>query len=109
MIRLLTFFALAAGSLAAARDLEIYFIDVEGGKSVLTVSPSGESMLFDAGWPQQNGRDVTRILAAAAAAGIKQIDYMVVSHYDIDHLGDVPLLASKIPIKHFVDHGALQS
>jgi hypothetical protein len=33
----------------------------------------------------------------------------VISHYDIDHLGDIPLLASKIAIKHFVDHGPLQT
>ena len=50
-----------------------------------------------------------RILQATKAAGLKQIDYLVISHYDLDHLGDVPLLASKIPIKHFVDHGPLQT
>ena len=93
----------------AAQPLDVYVLDVEGGKSVLVVSPSGESLLFDAGWPGHDGRDVNRILAAAQAAGVKQIDYLVISHYDIDHLGDVPLLASKIPIKHFVDHGPLQT
>src|ERR1039457_1922373 len=93
----------------AASLLETYVIDVEGGKAVLTVSPSGESLLFDAGWPGYGGRDVNRIVEATRAAGLKQIDYLVISHYDIDHLGDVPLLASKIPIKHFVDHGPLQT
>jgi beta-lactamase superfamily II metal-dependent hydrolase len=93
----------------AARTLDVYVIDVEGGKSVLCVSPSGQSMLFDAGWPGSNGRDVDRIMEAVQAAGLKQIDYLVISHYDIDHLGDVPLLVSKIPIRHFVDHGPLQS
>jgi beta-lactamase superfamily II metal-dependent hydrolase len=93
----------------AAKNMDVYVIDVEGGKSVLIVSPSGESMLFDAGWPGNNGRDTARILAATKAAGVKQIDYLVISHYDIDHLGDVPLLASKIPIKHFVDHGPLET
>jgi beta-lactamase superfamily II metal-dependent hydrolase len=93
----------------AAQTLDVYVIDVEGGKSVLCVSPSGESMLFDAGWPGSGGRDVNRILEAVQAAGLKQIDYLVISHYDIDHLGDVPLLVSKIPVKHFVDHGPLQS
>jgi beta-lactamase superfamily II metal-dependent hydrolase len=91
----------------AAQTLDVYVIDVEGGKSVLLVSPSGESMLFDAGWPGSNGRDVNRIVAATQAAGLKQIDYLVISHYDVDHLGDVPLLVSKIPVKHFVDHGPL--
>jgi beta-lactamase superfamily II metal-dependent hydrolase len=89
--------------------LDVYVIDVEGGKAVLAVSPSGESLLFDAGWPGFNGRDVNRIVEAAQAAGLKQIDYLVISHYDLDHIGDVPLLVSKIPVKHFVDHGPLQS
>ena len=93
----------------AARTLDVYVIDVEGGKAVLCVAPSGESMLFDAGWPGFNGRDVDRIMEAVQAAGLKQIDYLVISHYDIDHLGDVPLLVSKIPVRHFVDHGPLQS
>ena len=93
----------------AASSLETYVIDVEGGKAVLTVSPSGESLLFDAGWPGYNGRDVNRIVEAAKAAGLKQIDYLVVSHYDIDHLGDVPALAAAFPVKHIVDNGSLQS
>ncbi|HYW42383.1 MAG TPA: MBL fold metallo-hydrolase [Bryobacteraceae bacterium] len=92
-----------------AQALDVYVIDVEGGKSVLTVAPSGESMLFDAGWPGFNGRDVNRIVEAAKAAGLKQIDYLVISHYDIDHLGDVPLLVSTFPVKHIIDHGPLQS
>ncbi len=94
---------------SAARALDVYVVDVEGGKAVLSVSPSGESLLFDAGWPGSNGRDVNRILEAVRAAGLKQIDYLVISHYDIDHLGDVPLLVSKIPVRHFVDHGRLES
>jgi competence protein ComEC len=103
---------LAAASMhgaRAARTLDVYDIDVEGGKCVLIVSPSGESMLFDVGWPGFNGRDTDRILTALQAAGLKQIDYLVISHYDLDHLGDVPLLLSKFPAKHIVDHGPMEA
>lgn len=93
----------------AANTLDVYVIDVEGGKSVLVVAPSGESLLFDAGWPGFNARDVNRIVDAAKEAGLKQIDYLVISHYDIDHLGDVPLLVSRFPVRHIVDHGPLQT
>lgn len=93
----------------AASTLETYVIDVEGGKAVLTVSPSGESLLFDAGWPGFGGRDVNRIVEAAKAAGLKQIDYLVISHYDIDHVGDVAALAAAFPVKRIVDNGSLQS
>ena len=93
----------------AAKTLDVYDIDVEGGKCVLIVSPSGESMLFDVGWPGFNGRDTDRILTAVKAAGLKQIDYLVISHYDLDHLGDVPLLLSKWAAKHIVDHGPMEA
>jgi beta-lactamase superfamily II metal-dependent hydrolase len=101
--------AALVGVAQAANTLETTIIDVEGGKAVLTVSPSGESLLFDLGWPGYNGRDLSRIVAAAKAAGLKQIDYLVISHYDIDHLGDVPALVAAFPVKHIVDNGSLQT
>jgi beta-lactamase superfamily II metal-dependent hydrolase len=94
-----------AAVLPAAGKLEVYCIDVEGGKATLWVSPSGESMLVDAGWPGFNHRDAERIAAAAKAAGVKKIDYLVITHFHTDHAGGVPQLAEKIPIRNFVDHG----
>jgi len=85
------------------KTLDVYFIDVEGGQSTLLVSPSGQSMLIDAGWP--GARDADRITAVAKQAGITQIDYLVLTHYHVDHAGGVPELASRIPIRNFVDHG----
>jgi beta-lactamase superfamily II metal-dependent hydrolase len=89
----------------AARTLDVYFIDVEGGQATLFVSPSGESMLVDTGWPDVGGRDADRIVSVAKLAGVKQIDYLVVTHYHMDHVGGVPQLAARIPIRTFVDHG----
>ena len=91
--------------LAAAADLQVYAIDVEGGKSTLFVSPSGESMLVDAGYDGYKNRDADRIVAAARAAGIHQIDYLVITHYHKDHAGGVRQLAARMPIKNFLDHG----
>jgi competence protein ComEC len=54
----------------SGRSLEIYAIDVEGGQATLIVSPSGQSMLIDTGWPGFDGRDAARISAAAKAAGV---------------------------------------
>ena len=104
------FAALLVPAVEAASTLDIYTIDVEGGKSVLIVSPSGQSMLIDAGWPEAPGRvaSVDRIVETVKGAGLKQIDHLVISHFDGDHLGDVPQLASKIPIRHIYDHGEFQ-
>lgn len=108
-MRILLALLMAAGLAAAAsKTLDVYLIDAEGGKSLLIVTPAGESMLIDAGWAASNGRDAStdRIVGGVKAAGLNRIDYMVISHYDVDHIGEVPKLAAKIPIRHLVDHGA---
>ena len=76
---------------------------------MLTVTPAGESLLVDAGFPGYDGRDSDRIVAAAHAAGLQRIDYLLITHYDTDHMGDVPLLMSKIPIRHILDNGQLRT
>lgn len=98
-------FAASAGLLPAAKNLEVYFIDVEGGQATLVVPPGGEAMLIDTGWAGFNHRDANRIAAAAKAAGVKRIDYLVITHFHADHVGGVPQLAEKLPIRNFVDHG----
>lgn len=98
--------------LAAARksnhSLQIYAIDVEGGQSTLVVSPAGQSLLIDTGWPGFNGRDADRIVAAVHAAGLKRIDYVLITHYHDDHVGGVPQLVERIKVGTFVDHGPNQ-
>jgi beta-lactamase superfamily II metal-dependent hydrolase len=96
---------LLCASARAARTLQVYFIDVEGGQATLFVSPSGETMVVDTGFPDIGGRDADRIVSAAKLAGVKQIDYLVVTHYHGDHVGGVPQLAARMPIRTFVDHG----
>ncbi len=98
---------LALPALRAADTLDVYVIDTEGGKSLVVQSPGGESMLVDGGNPTQDGRDTKRIVGAAQAMGIKQFDYILVTHYDGDHVANITNVDAQIPGKVFVDHGAL--
>jgi len=98
----LSLYAFAATPQAS---LQMYFIDVEGGQATLIVSPSGQSLLIDTGWPGYEGRDSDRIVAAAHQAGLKQIDYVLITHYHRDHVGGVPQLLDGIKVGTFVDHG----
>jgi len=90
-----------------AKTLDIYFIDVEGGQSTLLVTPQGESLLIDTDYDGGDARDAKRIFAAASDAGVKQIDYLLITHFHEDHDGGVPELAQLIPIRTFIDHGSV--
>jgi competence protein ComEC len=96
---------LASLPAAAEKPLQIYFVDVEGGQATLFVAPSGQSLLVDTGWPGHAYRDALRIAKAAKLAGIKKIDYVLVTHFHEDHVGGVPQLVEKIPAGTFIDHG----
>jgi competence protein ComEC len=97
------------GAVAQTRTtLDIYVIDVEGGNATLLVAPSGESLLIDTGnvAPDAAIRDAERILTATQDARLTQIDHLIVTHWHGDHFGGLAELAKRIPIRHFIDHGA---
>lgn len=100
---------LATGTAQAGKEdgqLDIYFIDVEGGAATLFVTPAGESILIDSGYPDYGGRDRDRIVKVATEqAKIEQIDHALVSHWHLDHYGNHASLTEKIKIASFWDRG----
>ena len=90
---------------AQTKNLQIYFIDVEGGQATLLVAPSGQSLLVDTGWPGNNNRDADRISEAMRDAGLKRIDYALITHYHTDHVGGMPQLIKEVKVGEFIDHG----
>jgi beta-lactamase superfamily II metal-dependent hydrolase len=117
-VLILLWFVGGTFALAAERgQLEIYFIDVEGGQATLIVTPKKESLLIDAGYAAQGGadsrlgdpahaRDPGRIVAAMRDAGVTRIDYLLVTHFHRDHIGGIPELARLVPIGTYIDHGS---
>ncbi|MFC6824277.1 lamin tail domain-containing protein [Halopelagius fulvigenes] len=65
-------------------SLEVHFINVGQGSSVLVVSPSGETMLIDSGDWRDDGEDVLRYLERQ---NVSRIDHLVTTHADADHIG----------------------
>ncbi len=96
---------LSAVSLFAAQNLEIYWIDAEGGASTLIVAPGGQSLLVDTANRTPDDRDARRIFAATQQAGLKKIDILLTTHFHGDHIGAMPALAKMIPIDMYLDHG----
>jgi glyoxylase-like metal-dependent hydrolase (beta-lactamase superfamily II) len=101
-------------------DLRIVTVDVEGGAAVLFATPEGKSLLIDTGWPPGIGgprpapgapsrptlpSSADRIAAAAASLGVTKIDYLIMTHYHVDHVGGLQSLIAKIPVETFIDHG----
>ncbi len=90
------------------QPLTVYFVDVEGGQATLFITPEGQSMLVDTGWPDHAGRDADRIAAVAKLAGLDHLDFVLLTHYHTDHVGGVPQLLARIPVVEFIDHGPLR-
>lgn len=85
--------------------LDLYFIDVEGGAATLLVTPQGESVLIDSGFPDNSGRDRDRILKVLRKLGRNSLDHAIISHFHLDHYGNHAALASQIKIRNFWDRG----
>lgn len=106
--------AFAAPVMAADGALKMVAIDVEGGGGTLFVAPDGTSLLVDTGWPSGAGmlpspdgakNSADRIVAAAHKLGVKKLDYVIITHYHMDHAGGVSDLVRRIPVGTFIDHG----
>ena len=77
------------------KTLDVYWIDSEGGGSTLIVTPANESVLIDTGNP--GGRDPSRIIATAKAAGLTKLDHVLITHWHIDHFGGAAEVAQQVP------------
>ena len=100
------FLTVPLATVQAQETLEIYLIDVEGGGATLFVSPAGETLLIDTGNGGQNAaRDARRIMDAMRDAGVAEIDQLITTHWHGDHYGAMQELASRVPVRRFIDHG----
>ncbi len=68
---------------ASEEMLALHFIDVGQGDCELITTPTGETVLIDAGTPE-SGEDIVSYIMAL---GIVKIDVFVASHYHSDHIG----------------------
>ena len=98
---LMAFASLAQSPTFARPAVRFYFVDVGWGNATLILSPSGQTMLIDTGDRDTAGN----VVDVLRRVGVKQIDYLLITHYHSDHNGAMPMLASKFPIQTIVDHG----
>src|SRR2546425_12252826 len=101
MTRLICTLVFLCPALLAAGETRFYFVDIGHGNAAFVVAPSGETMLLDAG----PTRAADRILAFMDQNGIKKIDYVVISHFEDDHMGAVRRVSGKTEIAKIGDQG----
>jgi competence protein ComEC len=81
--------------------LQVIFIDVGQGLSVLIIDPSGEAALFDGG-PADAG---PKVIATLTKHKIEAINIMFSSHPHVDHIGGLIDVLHQVPVRKVVTNG----
>ena len=74
---------------AGGARLRVLFLDVGQADATLVILPGGQSLLVDAAGAPTGGTDIGRriVVPALRAAGVRRLDYLLVTHADPDHIG----------------------
>lgn len=86
------------------RDLRIFFIDVGQGDSSLIITPKNKVILIDGGGSLDENYDVGKsvLVPYLLDRGISSIDYMMVSHFDKDHVGGLIYVLKSLRVKNIL-------
>jgi competence protein ComEC len=89
------------------KDLQLTFIDVGHGDSILVEFPKGKRMLVDGGGLHEDRFDIGKNVIAPFLWGkkIRRIDILALTHPDPDHLKGLNFIASQFSIGQFWDNG----
>lgn len=81
-----------------SRDLKIYFIDVGQGDSTLIVTPNNKTILIDGGGSENYEVGKNILLPYLLDRKIKKIDYVIISHADMDHIGGILTILEELKV-----------
>lgn len=87
------------------KNLKIYFVDVGQGDCTLIYTPTNKTILIDGGGSEKsNSFDVGKqiLLPYLLDRRITKIDYMLISHFDSDHIGGLLYVLENIKVKHVI-------
>ena len=81
--------------------LEVHFLDIGQGDSILIEAPGGIDMLIDGG----PDRSVMRQLPKKIGIFDRKIDVVIATHPDKDHIAGLPAVFSRYQVSYFIESG----
>lgn len=103
MVVLMLVLLLFIGGWKACRpgELQVHFIDVGQGDAALVITPHGHAFMVDAGGVREGGYDIGRMVDVPYLLhyGVRQLDYIFLTHAHDDHAAGVRGILGKIPVK----------
>jgi competence protein ComEC len=84
--------------------LTLHFLDVGQGDAAVIHTPGGHWVLVDGG-PSSEGGDAGRrvVVPFLQRHRVAQVDLMVLSHAHADHLGGLPAVVARYPVREVLD------
>lgn len=95
------FISLVTCVFAAEPELKIHFIDVGEGDSILIESADGKAALVDTG----NLISGFRVAEYLKKNNIEKLDYLILTHPDLDHIGGAFLISQALKVENVCDNG----
>lgn len=86
-------------------EMKVHYIDVGQGDSILIETPTDKVILIDGGPPNAGNKLVTYLKKQQ----VGEIDILVATHPDYDHIGGLIKVIQSFPIKQIVDSGKLHT
>lgn len=87
---------------AQQSEMSVHFIDVGQGDCALVITPHGHAMLFDTGGTRDGAFDIgARVdVPYLLHCGVREIDYIFLSHAHEDHAAGAGAILARMPVKH---------
>lgn len=83
--------------------MQVHFIDVGQGDSILIQNPSDKTILIDGGPPKAGNKVVSYL----KDRHIEEIDLVIATHPDMDHIGGLPQVMKNFEVKQIIDTGKI--
>lgn len=84
------------------KDLSIHFVDVGQGDGTFIETPKGKTILIDGGGSFTYDVGKNMLLPYILDRGYTKIDFIILSHFDIDHVGAVLTIMENLEVKNII-------